>query len=85
MKPKIDVIGTKFWMLNDKCHREDGPAVEKIDGFKSWWIHGKRHRTDGPAIVCRDGEKEWWIKGIELTEQEWLSEVLFNEVKISSL
>lgn len=33
--------GTKFWFLNDKLHREDGPAVEYADGSKSWHLKGK--------------------------------------------
>lgn len=28
--------GNKAWFLHDKLHREDGPAVERVDGFKAW-------------------------------------------------
>ena len=30
----------KCWYLNDKRHREDGPAVECSDGDKHWYLEG---------------------------------------------
>jgi hypothetical protein len=30
--------GYKEWNLNGKLHREDGPAVESVDGRKSWYL-----------------------------------------------
>ena len=33
--------GTKQWYLNNKRHREDGPAVELASGSKSWCLNGK--------------------------------------------
>ena len=33
--------GDKFWYLNGKRHREDGPAIEYSDGGKSWYLNGK--------------------------------------------
>ena len=38
---KIDANGNKFWYLNDKYHREDGPAIEYADGRTYYWINGK--------------------------------------------
>jgi hypothetical protein len=41
----IDELGTKYYYRDRKmtiCHREDGPAVEWVDGTKSWWIEGRR-------------------------------------------
>jgi len=35
--------GDKFWYLNDKVHREDGPAAEYIDGRKGWYLNGNKH------------------------------------------
>ena len=32
--------GTKYWYLNDKRHRTDGPAVEYADGTKEWFLNG---------------------------------------------
>ena len=57
---KIDEFGHKWWTLNGLIHREDGPAVEWINGDKSWYFHGQRHREDGPAYEDNDGYKEWW-------------------------
>jgi hypothetical protein len=35
--------GSKEWFLNDRLHREDGPAVERADGTKAWYLNGERH------------------------------------------
>lgn len=32
--------GTKYWFLNDKLHRIDGPAIEWADGSKEWYLNG---------------------------------------------
>ena len=37
----VDEYGAKCWYLNDKRHREDGPAVEYADGSKYWYLNGK--------------------------------------------
>ena len=58
--------GTKFWFLNGKLHRTDGPAKEWSDGSKEWFLNGQLHRTDGPAYevhVYDDGTKEWFLNG----------------------
>jgi hypothetical protein len=64
-KPKCitDTNGNKYWYLNDKLHREDGPAVEIADGSKRWCLNGETHREDGPAIMWADGTKKWYING----------------------
>jgi len=72
--PTVDSDGTKYWCINDKFHREDGPAVEYYDGTKYWFLNGKYHREDGPAIEWADGTKFWYINGNELTED------LFNKL-----
>ena len=68
---KVYSNGNKYWHLNGKLHREDGPAVEYYDGYKSWWLNGKRHREDGPAIEYSDGHKCWALNGKELSEEEY--------------
>jgi len=55
--------GNKYWLLNGKRHRTDGPAIERSDGSKYWYLNGKRHRTDGPACEWTDGEKQWYLNG----------------------
>ena len=70
--------GTKYWFLNDKRHREDGPAIEWPDGkTKEWYLNGKLHREDGPASEWANGTKEWWLNGKRHREDgpalEWTS------------
>jgi len=45
-------------------HREDGPAVESLNGYKEWRIDGVLHRLDGPAFEDINGHKEWWVSGL---------------------
>ena len=58
---KVHDNGAKHWTLNDKLHREDGPAYECSDGDKYWYLNGKLHREDGPAIEYANGSKSWWL------------------------
>ena len=78
---KTNSNGTKRWYLNDKLHREDGPAIEYESGTKKWYLNGKRHREDGPAIEHADGGKRWWLND-KLVHPEtlvdlWLSRGVF--------
>jgi hypothetical protein len=50
------------YYLDNKKHREDGPAVENRYGKQEWWVNGKRHRKDGPAVDCCS-TREWWVNG----------------------
>jgi len=58
-----DEGGTKWWRLNGKLHREDGPAVEYENGYKAWFLNDVRHREDGPAVEWADGSKSWYLRG----------------------
>jgi hypothetical protein len=62
--------GAKFWYLNGKLHREDGPAVEYSNGDKSWYLNDKLHREDGPAVEHSNGNKWWYLNGKDLKEAE---------------
>lgn len=66
----------KYYYKNGYRHREDGPAVEYINGRKEWRIVGRLHRMDGPAAIYLDRE-EWWINGCNATIeiQEWAKEL----------
>lgn len=46
----VDKYGNKFYYKNDLFHREDGPALDYVNGTKKWFQNGKKHRLDGPAI-----------------------------------
>ena len=62
-KVKVYPNGNKYWYLNFKLHREDGPAVEWADGTKQWYLNDKLHREDGPAVERADGTKKWYLYG----------------------
>jgi hypothetical protein len=68
---KVHTNGDKYWYLNGKLHREDGPAVEYSDGNKFWWLNGKRHREDGPAMEWANGDEFWYLNGEDLSEEEF--------------
>ena len=74
--PHININGDKFWYLNGKRHREDGPACEFINGDKFWYLNGKTHREDGPAVEYHNGHKEYWINN---NYYDSLEEGLMNE------
>ena len=58
---KVDDNGDRFWYLNGKCHREDGPACEYANGNRFWYLNDKRHREDGPAILLKNGTLQWFL------------------------
>jgi hypothetical protein len=62
---KFDMFGNRYYYKKgtEISHRENGPAVEHLDGTNEWWINGFRHREDGPAVECADGTKLWYING----------------------
>jgi hypothetical protein len=68
----VDKWGDKRWMLNDKHHRVDGPAVEWANGSKTWCLHGNLHRVDGPAVERADGSKSWVLNSNHYTFDDWL-------------
>ena len=60
-----------YYNTNGQLHRENGPAIEYVDGSKSWYQNGLLHRIDGPAIEFVNGTKEWYINGERLTKAEF--------------
>ena len=63
--------GDKYWYLNGKRHREDGPAIEWADGSKSWWLNGEKV-TEEEVIGNKEeptmetnifGTKRWLLNG----------------------
>ena len=39
----INEVGATRWVNeNGQLHREDGPAVEYLDGRKYWWYNARR-------------------------------------------
>ncbi len=63
----------RYYNSQDLYHREDGPAVEHIDGYKAWYINGLYHRLDGPAIEYPNGDKYYYLMDIIYFYEEWLA------------
>ncbi len=57
--------GGKLYYVNNKLHREDGPAIEYNSGYKEWCLNGQNHREDGPAVEYIGGDKRWFLHGKE--------------------
>jgi antitoxin component YwqK of YwqJK toxin-antitoxin module len=70
-KVRVYADGSKYWYLNGKLHREDGPAIEGSSGEKFWYLNGKLHREDGPAVERSCGYTCWFLNGKLLTEGEF--------------
>jgi len=73
MKPTCKTYpnGNKYWTLNGKLHRENGPAVEYTDGYKAWYLNGKLHKEDGPAVEDSNGDKYWRLNGKYYSEPDY--------------
>jgi len=62
-KREVDIHGNaRYYNSKGQLHREDGPAVEWVNGDKHWFINGKRHRLDGPAAEWFTENKIWYLK-----------------------
>lgn len=60
---KVGLCGVMERTLDGQYHREDGPAIEFIDGASLWYFKGSPHRADGPASIWEDGSRYWYING----------------------
>ena len=83
--------GTIRYMREDGVyHREDGPAVEHLDGYKVWFRNGVLHREDGPAVERPDGVIFFYYNGREMNFEdsakyvEWVKLQLIQEVQEES-
>ena len=61
---KEDEEGTKYWVLNGERHREDGPAVEWVDGYKEWYLNGKALTEEEHKKATRK-HKEYTVSELE--------------------
>ena len=57
----VDLFGVKRWYKDDLRHREDGPAVERVDGDTRWYINGKYYGWNA---------KGFWALWGQLTEEQ---------------
>jgi hypothetical protein len=59
--------GTKMYYKDNRLHRLDGPAIERVGGLCEYYYEGKRHRIDGPAIYnlsTDEYDNEFYIDGV---------------------
>ena len=61
---KVFENGDKLWYLNGKLHREDGPAIEHVDGRKSWYLNGVQY-TEKEFNAKMNPVKWYTIKELE--------------------
>lgn len=54
----IGVHGSKWWYVNDKLHRLNGPAKMWSDGNVEYWINGKYYNTYLEYLVAVDTFKQ---------------------------
>jgi len=68
----VNEYGTRRYYNNaGELHRDEGPAIEQVNGDKFWYQNGLRHRTDGAAVEWPSGNKVWYINGEQLSEDEF--------------
>ena len=48
------------YTLEDRLHREDGPALIHYNGSEEYYIDDKLHRENKPALIRPNGSKEWY-------------------------
>jgi hypothetical protein len=71
------IVGSscRVYYLNNKLHREDGPAIEYANGNKSYYLNDLLHREDGPAIDDLVGFKSYCLEGRHYYEQDYYKEI----------
>jgi len=62
---KVYSNGTKEWFLHGKLHREDGPAVEYVDGDKYWYLNGTSFTEKEFNAKMNPVVKEFTVREIE--------------------
>lgn len=60
---RADKYGNVYYRLNNKLHRENGPAVICISGTQYWYKNGDFHRENGPAVICPNVAEYWFLNG----------------------
>ena len=78
----IDKYGTiRYKNEYKEFHREDGPALERPNGYKVWFKKGSVHREDGPARIFSDGTIEYWLDNKYCDEKDWEEKVTKIKLK----
>lgn len=50
--------GDKFWYLNGKLHRENGPAIERANGYEEWYLNGEKQQMENPMNESEEYDYE---------------------------
>jgi hypothetical protein len=53
-----------YYNIKGHRHREDGPAIEYINGNKYWYSNNLHHREDGPACKYSNGDKSYYLNNV---------------------
>jgi len=61
---KVNDYGDRYWYLNGKRHREDGPAIEYSNGRRWWYLNGIEY-TEEDFIKKTAKVKELTVAEIE--------------------
>ena len=72
MKLRTDAYGNRQYGYESDdgyfiLSREDGPAVEYLNGEFEYWLDGQLHREDGPAVFKHDFIM-WFRNGVRHRE-----------------
>ena len=59
----IDNDGIHRWTVNDRPHRDDGPAIVYPDGTQVFCQHGLLHNDTGPALILPNGNTYHYMHG----------------------
>jgi hypothetical protein len=69
--------GSKFWFLNGKVHRKDGPAIEWANGNKDWYLNGELYREEKAVVQWSNDSKRWWFPDY--------IELVYTEIELEAL
>lgn len=87
----------KEWFQGGVLHREDGPAVEYLNGTNFWYLNNELHREDGPAVEYLNGYKAWFLNNekhrrdgpaIEFPDgrkEWWINGIEYTEEKFNEI
>ena len=62
---KVFANGDKYWCLDGEYHREDGPAIEYVDGERGWYLNDKS-LTEDEFNEAMNPTKELTVSGFEV-------------------
>jgi hypothetical protein len=76
---KIDeTTKAKHWFLGDKLHREDGPAIEYVDGNEWHYYNDEYIDNWSSEIKQTDWSRFWYINGQRIDPEEAMNDPEFK-------